>query len=331
MKNKVIVIGVGASGIMSAIAAASCGADVVLLEKNEKQNWLLINNSIYFESLKSLLAEPYKVFCSNLTEASSWSAFQIRFDGKEIMMAGYMPDQLPFHKRYTHQENSSRTSAAVIPFSSDYYAVLQISNPEKYVEFFASLNNPDLESDISNFKFLKPISNYFFTLQNDSITYRYLAVRIDSAYANMENFIYSDSLHSAGGINFRQYSIYKSNLGEYNQLLPPLFANVKTNYFTKHQGYYVFSDTTTSLQYYIQKISNGAINNKPLYRFVKSNLPSTNIYEFCLLAYDYNQLARYASPEGLRTNLFKGLQIFTYSFSAPENGYVPINVYFKFE
>ena len=35
-KNKVIVVGGGAAGIMSAITAARCGAEVTILEKNPR-------------------------------------------------------------------------------------------------------------------------------------------------------------------------------------------------------------------------------------------------------------------------------------------------------
>ena len=48
--NKVIVVGGGAAGMMAAISAADSGAEVILIEKNEKLGKKVYITGIYHES-----------------------------------------------------------------------------------------------------------------------------------------------------------------------------------------------------------------------------------------------------------------------------------------
>ena len=300
-----------------------------IILKNEKQNWLILNHKFYFEGNSQFLSKPYQDLMNRLGEVSEWSAYQIRFKDKEIHLAGYALNNSPFFQKFQGQPASAGIPTQIIPANATFYTAFRTPNPEQYAEQFTSIANGRHADAVEYYKLLAPTSSYLFHLYQDSLDYCYFALQLDSANQTI-NSILPDSLDTESRTTHKQSTIYKVKSGNFNAMLSALHKQVKMDYMIEYQGYYIFSDTITSLQYYLNRISEGNLNNQPLYRFAKANIPTLNNYEFCMLVPDNKIMQRFSEKRKKnKESIVNDLQIFTYTFSAPERGFVPVNVYLK--
>lgn len=297
-----------------------------LLEKNDKQNWLIIHHPVYFENYKQLLTEKIQPLCTELATFSNWSAFQIRFYDKEISMSGYIPDNADFFRKFKGQQPVANIQESIIPFNSDFYAAMKFSDPARFVDNF---NTPEGAVDISGFSKINPLESYYFTLKHDSTYLRYLAVKIDTT-KSIQDLFQPDSITPSPSI-YQQYKIYPSAVKDFNNVLSSLHQKASVRYFVEYDGFYIYSDTTTSLHYYLKNVTQNSFKNQMLYRFSKANLPSENNYEFCFIVPDRDKLPPYLSSEAIESPIGNSIQVFSFSFSAPKNGFVPTNVYIKLQ
>ena len=296
--------------------------------KNEKQNWLVLNHKAYFEGILNLFLEPYQELVTHLGEVSEWSAYQIRFKDKEIHLAGYALNNSPFFQKFQGQPSSAGIPTQIIPANATFYTAIRTPNPPLFVEKISPITKDSHAEAVTHFNDLAPIASFLFYLNQDTLNYCYLALQLDSVKQTI-NTVLPDSLTPENSITYKQSTIYKTKSGNFNALLSALHKEVKMDYVMEYQGYYIFSDSITSLQYYLNRISEGNLNNQPLYRFAKSNIPTLNNYEFCMLIPDNKILQRFSAQKKKSTHLVNGLQIFTYTFAAPDKDFVPINVYLK--
>ena len=299
-----------------------------IILKNNKQNWLILNNKKYFEDLSLFLSEPYRSLGNHWGEISEWSAFLIKFNDKEINLSGYALNLSTFFRKFDNQQAVSGISTQIIPSKTPFYVAIKTPDPDFFAQNFNTLTEQKYQNAVNYFQLLKPVANYSFSLQKDTITYHYLALELDTNKSNIRSIL-PDSLTANDEIKFQQYTIFKSKSGSFNPMLSATHNYTSMKYFTEYQGCYIFSDTTVALQYYLQSIQQNNIGNQPLYKFSKSNLPTLNNYEFCFIASENENIRKYSSEIALRTNIGREIQIFSYSFSAPERGYVPINIYLK--
>lgn len=61
-----------------------------LIEKNKKQNWIVLNNERYFSNFKTYMSEETNATLAEFSAHSSWAAYQVRFSGLEMSMSGYV-------------------------------------------------------------------------------------------------------------------------------------------------------------------------------------------------------------------------------------------------
>lgn len=302
-----------------------------LISKNAKQNWLILNHANFFEQNKHFIRSSYHDVLVNISKASEWSAFQIRFADKEIMLAGYTLNDSSFYNKFKDQVNSPGTPDVVIPFTSSFYCISKTPYPQKFFSGFPAGNEAKLQASLKAYELIQPESTTLFTLEKDSTRLYYLALALDTNRIKPRTFL-PDSLLPEHKIIHQQQTIYKTRLTDFNALLSDgIHQDASLNYYVEYKGYYIFSDTVTTLQYYLNRIVQNSFANQPLYRFSKANLPSENIFEFCFLFPDQQDKAgEYFSKESLNTQTVKDIQIFSGSFSVPENRYVPMNLYLKF-
>lgn len=298
--------------------------------KNNKQNWLILNNKNYFEDLKHFLDDHYQSLGNHLGEMSEWSAFLIRLYDKEISLSGYTLDQTLFFRKFDRQEPVAGIPTHIIPFSSNFYIAVKTPDPERFIENIRNNCENCNENAMDYYRAIEPTASYYFNIRRDTLMYRFLALETDTGKHSMEDLL-PDSLSQREEIKFQQYTIYKSKPGNFNSLLSILHQRAPMNYFLEYEGYYIFSDTTTSLQHYIQNISKSSLENQPLYKFSKTNIPTSNNFEFCFLLPEQENRRYYSSASASNTPIIKGIQVLSYSFSAPEKGFVPLNVYIKFK
>lgn len=302
-----------------------------LIAKNEKRNFILLNRERYFERGNMLLSEKHQYFSEPIAELSAWSAYQVRFSDREIILSGYMMNNSLFFQKFKGEYPVEEYPEKIIPFNSFFYIDINTPNPEEFQHFFAQQSSEKLKQEATHFARLNPLSTTYFTLTKDTAIHYYLACRIDTPLTMLPE-IFPDSLPANHVTSYKQYKIYQTTLADFNSLFSQFHKNVSMNYFTEYQGYYIFSDAIKTLEYYLSQVTSNTFNSQPLYKFIKANLPSENNFEFSMIFPEKsNYLRQYLSPEALVSNTYTGIQAFSYSFSATDGKFIPVNVYFRFK
>lgn len=302
-----------------------------LISKNEKRNFIILNHELYFGKGKAFFSEDHQYLSDQISKLSLWSAYQVRFTDKEIILAGYLMNSSLFFQKFAGEYPVEENSINIIPFNSSFYVELKTPNPEAFQRFFDQNSSMELQQAATHFGRLNPLSTTYFTLTKDTATYYYLACRIDTPLTKIPEF-FPDSLPANHVTSYKRYAIYQTILTDFSPILSLFHQNVSMKYFTEYQGYYIFSDSTNTLEYYLSQVASNTFNNQPLSKFVKANLPSENNFEFSMIFPEKsNHLRQYLSPNVLVSNTYKGIQAFSYSFSATEGEFIPVNVYLRFK
>jgi hypothetical protein len=61
-----------------------------IMEKNKKQNWLILNHKRYFSIFESYFNEATNVTLNHFASNASWAAYQIRFSKLNMSLSGYL-------------------------------------------------------------------------------------------------------------------------------------------------------------------------------------------------------------------------------------------------
>ncbi|MCL2290382.1 MAG: hypothetical protein FWC34_06725 [Bacteroidetes bacterium] len=71
-----------------------------IIEKNKKQNWLILNHERYFSNFKPYFNDETNGALIRFSSNIPWAAHQVRFSGLEMLLTGYATPMLPLHKDY---------------------------------------------------------------------------------------------------------------------------------------------------------------------------------------------------------------------------------------
>jgi hypothetical protein len=71
-----------------------------IIEKNKKQNWLILNHERYFSNFGLHFNNETNATLTRFSSNVPWAAHQVRFSGLEILLTGYATPVLPLHKDY---------------------------------------------------------------------------------------------------------------------------------------------------------------------------------------------------------------------------------------
>ncbi|MDR3047527.1 MAG: hypothetical protein LBU51_07965 [Bacteroidales bacterium] len=253
-----------------------------LVTKNEKQNWLLLHNARFFEMNLPLFSKQYQHLIQSMNIESYWSAFQIRFGEKEIVLSGYIAKKVTYMQKFENQETNTELPTKIIPFSSLWYMSFNLSDYSKFIKYFSTSSNPAVQSAIKDFDIFKPNAIYSFAIAKDTSELHFMAIKKDTINFKQEDLL-PDSMAQRAEFDYKNHKIYRSGLLGFEKLLTIFQEHSSFNYFTEYQNYYIFSDSISSLQIYYNDILQHNIGGLPLYRFVRSNLPSQFAQEFCIL------------------------------------------------
>jgi len=129
-----------------------------LIEKNQKQNWIILNNNRYFSNCKHYFNEETQPQLSDFFSHTPWSAYQIRFSGLEMFLSGYISVNQIFNRyfnqleqKYTYYSSLSNTTASIdfekdlmlkyakniLPTKNDFELVIHTAKPEYWSRFLA--------------------------------------------------------------------------------------------------------------------------------------------------------------------------------------------------
>ena len=300
-----------------------------MVEKNEKQNWLIINNGLYLANIPDKLASPYKQDFNIEKSISQWAAFQIRFSENELKLAGFSLDNGTFFQKFAEQPPASGIPASIIPLNCNYYILFRTSDNAKFIKN-SSQNNASISATATDqYKELNPDATYYFSLADDSISYHYLIAKVDTNNIKRISLI-AENQTSDSIINYLKNSIYKSKFDNFNSLLSTFHKKVSLRYFIQKEGYFIFSDSPVSLEYYIKSLASGPLDNNQQYKFSKSNLPTESNYELFFYSDKPETISQYFVESESTSAVVKRLTVLSFSFSAPKEGLVPTYVYLKF-
>lgn len=300
-----------------------------MVEKNEKQNWLIINSRQYLANIPDKLAAPYKENFEINTSISSWSAFQIRFSEDELKLAGFSLNDGTFFQKFDEQPPAAGTPSFLMPLNCNYYILLRTSDNNRFIKKYSENNPTASATAINQYKVMNPSATYYFSLTDDSISYHYLIAKVDTNRIKTATLLAEDQ-NSDSTIYYLKNSIYKSNLTNFNPLLSSLHKKASLAYFIRKEEYYIFSDSPVSLEYYLNSLTLGTIDNNQQYKFSKSSLPTESNYELFFYSDKPETLSQYFKESETTSTVVKQLTVLSFSFSAPKEGLIPTYVYLKF-
>lgn len=297
-----------------------------IVSKNKKQNWIIINNATFYTTLHKIFKPEFHGFLSNITTNPSWSAYQIHSNENEVSLMGYSTIDQDFAQLLRQQENCSTHFAPILPFNTNFYTTFNTPNPDQFYSKYKETKT--YATSLENYKILQPTSGTYFSLNQDSLSYYYMAFQCDTTFTPIASIMAPDSLNPI--TLYKNIPIYTSQLSDIYPHLNKRYKSEKLAYFIKHQGYYIFSSTQEALQYYLKVAPNNNIESSPYYRFAKANLPSENCFEFFLAASTSKKWEKYLQKEFFNLNIAKNLKLITYSFSQPQNDLIGVNIFIKF-
>lgn len=297
-----------------------------LVNKNKKQNWIILNNSTFFTSLHKIFKPEFHGFLSNISSDPSWSAYQIRFNENEVSMMGYSTVDQEYETLMKQQKNCVTQFSPILPFYTNFYTTFNTPNPTQFLSKFKESKTYAIS--LPNYQILQPKSTTYFSLNQDSISFYYMAFFCDTTITPIATLLTQDSTNQM--IMYKNIPIYISKLTEVYPHLNKRYKSEKLTYFIKYQDYYIFAATQEALQYYLKVTPNNNIESSPYYRFAKSNLPSENCFEFFLSATSAKKWEKYLNPDFFKLNVAKNLKLISYSYSLPQDELIGVNVFIKF-
>ncbi len=299
-----------------------------LVEKNTKQNWLIINHEMYTNMMVAKVAEPYQDIFFKIKNIATWSAYQIRLIDKEIHLDGYTLNSTAFVQKFEGQQFGEELPTEILPYNAGFYVNLQTPNYSKFRAEVAQLYAKEGKA-LETLDLLKSKASYLFSLSKDTLSYYYFAIPIDSTAMKFDQLLSADQTEDST-IHFKQYDIYKSNRGGLGSVYTLFHENADLTCFAEYLDYYIFAESPDALKYYYNSVLNNSIANNPYYKLSRSNMPTEVDFEFFFYNKDdADKMTQYFSKTE-RKSVLRGMRVFTFSMSAPVNGVATTNVLIKF-
>lgn len=267
-----------------------------IVEKNEKQNWLIVDYEEYLNNIKADLKAPYNYFVETESGHGRWAAYQVRFTENEIKMAGYIQTDSKLLEKELYAEK----------FPSDII-------PQNTFACAVCAGAPQI---------------YRFSLSRDTVVYNYAAFPIDSVSCRFEDFL-PDGTTEDSCVKFKNRSVFKADIGK-TKLLQNRY-NTEFTVALEHGGYALFGDTLPALQYYITKLNQmQTVEDNTLYRFANQNLPSQCVYKELYFFNNDFVKSRFFAEDGALPQTSQKISVFGISFSTIKDGVSPTNIYLRF-
>lgn len=296
-----------------------------VVSKNTKQNWLIVNNRLFLKNLNQFINQDFQGFFDSMSDPSSWSAFQVRFNDNEVSLLGYTTTSKEFEHLMAQQEVKSNPFGEILPFNTHFYSILNTPDPPSFLKYFQ--NNKKMELSYSNYNRLQSESSIYFSLNQDSLTYYYMGFKCDTT-TTLLDIQHPDSLLPNTQVN--PYPILASSLTDVYPHMNSMFKSEPLSYFIHYKGYYIFSSSKEALKYYLKVVPNNNIESNPYYRFAKTNLPTSTTFEFFLASQTIRKWERYLNSTTQKMSIPKNLKLITYSYSQPKDQLMGVNIFIKF-
>ena len=298
-----------------------------LSEKNQKQNWLIINTKDYIPYLSTFLNGEAAKTLSKCLNPIGWTALQLRFSGNGMYLSGYTLVSQPDDSRYgffIQRSGNGSEITCLFPAKPDWY--VQLETPRlRESNKMKTLQHPE------QFTELNPSEAGYFSLRTDSCNHRFSILLPDSSKNALEvfyrNAAAADSVRKA----------HPDGLFPIPFPLSPLlttFAPDSATWFMEKDNALVFSDSKEALKAYQNSLKTiGNLTQNRLYPFVNEAIASSSLLDFVIFNETDNTFwGNHLSEKGKASHFAKELRIFSLSCDAMDNGghLLPVNLYLLF-
>ena len=298
-----------------------------LSEKNQKQNWLIINTKDYTPYLSTFLNGEASNALGNCLNPIGWTALQLRFSCNGMYLSGYTLVSQPNDNCFDFFVQRSGNGSGItnlFPAKNDWYAQLETpkireNNKVKTLQHSEQLVELNL-SEVG-----------YFSLRTDSCNHRFAILLPDSSKNVLEvfygNAVAADSVRNAHPDGFFSIPF------PLPQLLTT-FAPDSATWFMEKDDALIFSDSKEALKAYQSSMKSvgGLVQNR-LYPFVNEAVASTSLLNFVIFNEEGNTFwTERLSEKGKASRFGKDLRIFSLSCETMDerNGLLPVNLYLLF-
>ena len=298
-----------------------------LSEKNQKQNWLIINTKSYIPYLSTFLNGEASKALAECLNPIGWTALQLRFSGNGMYLSGYTLVSQPEDSRYDFfiQRNGNGSEInSLFPARSDWY--VQLETPK-----LRENNKVKTLQHAEHFVELNPSEVGYFSFRTDSCSRRFAILLPDSSKNAMEVFFGNEaSADSARNAHPDGFFSIPSPLSP----LLTTFAPDSATWFIEKDNALVFADSKEALKAYQSSMKAvGNLTQNRLYPFVNEAVASSSLLNFVIFNEEGNAFwAERLSDKGTASHFGKDLRIFSVSCDAMERDshLLPINLYLHF-
>lgn len=300
-----------------------------LVEKNVKQNWLLINPTVYIPFLASKTDESLQSFGESIKEMGDWCAYQLRFTDDEMFLSGYVYTDDPKVLKYADAKAAEEFPQRVVPVSAMSMTIVDNANQNAMLEYFKKDNSLEKSDPVNDYQRISPLQSIFFSLPGDSVTYHYCALKLDTLKASFASF-FPDSVYADSILRTSTNGIYPCDAVNFAGLFSTKAQNDEYRYFMPVKDYFILADTTSSLEHYKAVVKNeNFIESSNVYRFAASNTPSDAVFTFVFLNND-ETLGKYMNRDYAKKSSMNALKVMVFSHAVPDKKMVSCNIYMKF-
>ena len=298
-----------------------------MVDKNVKQNWLLLNPTAYAEYLKSKIDERFAAIVDAWAGKSSWCAYQLRFSDVEMFLSGYMDTENTSVQQYDSAIPEGEFPQRVVPITANSLVIVDDQNYGGLVDAWA--RNEVADEKQAAFRRLAPVHAVFFSLPGDSCDYHYLAMKQDTAMASFASF-FMDSLNVDSIQKNTPKSVFTCIPLDFASQFSALYQHDSYKCMMQVKDYFVLADTSTTLEYYkkVVKKSN-YIESGNAFKFASANTPSDAVWSFTYFNQD-GQLKNFMTKDFAKKSSLNDLKIFSISHAVPSQRLVGSNIYLKF-
>ncbi|MCQ2284612.1 MAG: hypothetical protein MJZ57_06905 [Bacteroidales bacterium] len=272
-----------------------------LTEKNQKQNWLLINTPAYFDFLGTFFNNAFQKEMYHLRSESYWSAFQIKISQNELFLSGYCavtPDKLAAFQKLTPKSSLPEN---LLPAGTCQYYKAEHSG-------YTTCSFDMLADSVHQYHFFGVIQDTlhpkFRPLGNEEQAEIFRAANPSGIYSTTDSAVHIDI---------------------------PDFKTERYACFCEYNGYYLFAPSAEALAAYTQNIErSGNIKKNRFYSFSDSNMASSSLTEFTFFNQSNGQLNQILSEKGKQSRTAKEMRICSFTCTNVAENFTTINLYFNF-
>ncbi len=296
-----------------------------VIEKNKKQNWLILQNEIYFPYFENILQpQSYAMLQGSLTGVE-WIALQLRCEEEQILMSGYAVGEGLALEKFMEQTPKTDKREMYMPAATTFYMTSETDKPQLYA---AALKEENLlTNSVSLFSKLQPSAHSYFRIKSENVTYDYIAFETPAHFSdtllNGNNY-----LKNADVVAKSNYSYVTFDSLPYQPVLLDYLPTVHLQAMLIQDSVTIFSTSREALDVYSKMVAKDKITENNYYKMAVPHLPSNvhaSLFFSAVNSSDWNR--HIASKTAFRP--LKEIKIFALNRTVVAPGMMTINLYIK--